>query len=115
MTLLIGSGAVHVTTDPPSAFLVTVSVLPDAVAANVAFGPRCAIGSLIDNFAITSAVTALSHAGAPVAVPPTTASGLHTRSRLTRYGVSTPEKPPNVSATAVPHRPAVSARASGRA
>jgi hypothetical protein len=64
-----------VTTASPLAFFVTVRILPDAVAANVAFGPRCAIGSLIDSFAITSAVTSFSQVGAPVAVPALTESG----------------------------------------
>src|SRR5690606_15828279 len=114
-TLLIGSRAVHVTSGSPPVFRLTVSVLPDALAVNVAFGPRCTIGSLIDSRAITSAVTPFSQRGTPVAVPLATGRGRQTRSRLTRYGVSTPEKPPNVSAAAVPASPETRARVSGKA
>ncbi len=100
--LPIGSVAVHVTTGSPIWPLTTretVSVRPCALAPNVAFGPRCASGSLIDSLATTSA-PAFSQLGAPFAAPPTTFTGVHTLSWLTRYGRSTPENPPKVSAAA---------------
>jgi hypothetical protein len=92
-----GSTAFHVTTVVPS--FVTVIVLPETVAANVALGPFWMIGSLIERCATTSAVT-FSQVGVPFATPLSTANGWQTRSWLTRYGLSTPENPPNVSATA---------------
>jgi hypothetical protein len=80
---VIGSGASQVTSGVPTSALVTVSVRPEAVAANMAFAaPFCGSGSLNLSFAITSAA-ALSQLGDPLALPAATISGVHTRSEFT--------------------------------
>ena len=47
---------------------------PARIAANVAFGPRCTIGSLIESFASTSAVISFSQVGCPFAAPAETST-----------------------------------------
>jgi hypothetical protein len=81
--LPIGSNADHVTIVVFVAFRVTVSVLPEEVAANIAFDPLCGSGGFMLSLATTSAPW-VWHDGTPVAVPFATLSGVQTRSWLTR-------------------------------
>jgi hypothetical protein len=76
-TTLILSTDFHVTSVVPAAFFVTVSVAPEAVAANFASRPLWMIGSLNDSRAMMSAV-AVSQTGVPAATASLTSSGLQT-------------------------------------